>query len=246
MRASIGASAGRILLYLSLASASQVLLPSPGVSQFLCSAGQRDGLDCQGDDDCPGGVCVIPLGVCAASGTEPEFCICPGSECAMEPICSEDESFGTCVGGVFQDFCCDLVFNCKDSACVSTQKICLGGDLKGFPCIVNANCYGSVCTSTGRYCSEGYNDSFTCVDDDDCPDGTCLGSVSLPTPTPTPCAGDCNGDGSVTVDELVVGVNLILEQIPISTCVQFDTTSDGRVTVDELTAGVRAVLEGCA
>ena len=45
--------------------------------------------------------------------------------------------------------------------------------------------------------------------------------VNLPTPTPTAaptpipplCIGDCNGDGTVTVDELITGVNMALGTI---------------------------------
>ena len=38
-------------------------------------------------------------------------------------------------------------------------------------------------------------------------------SAQLP-PTPSPCCGDCNGDGSVTVNELVTGVNRALDGCP--------------------------------
>ena len=165
-----------------------MLGPRPSSAQFLCSAGLRDGQTCQGDVDCTGGgVCVLPQGVCEGSDDNLELCSCAGSECVAEPVCSEDESLGTCAGGVFQDLCCDLGFNCSnDAACLSTQKLCIGGDLQGFPCVNNDNCPGSLCRSTGKYCAEGANDSYSCVNDDDCPDGVCVGAVAGDTPTSTP------------------------------------------------------------
>lgn len=165
-----------------------VLGPTPSSAQFLCSAGLRDGQTCEGDADCTGGgVCVIPQGVCEGSNANLELCSCAGSECVAEPVCSDDESLGTCAGGVFQDLCCDLAFNCEnEAACLSTQKLCIGGDLQGFPCVNNENCPGSLCRSTGKYCAEGDNDSYACVDNEDCPDGECVGSVAVDTPTITP------------------------------------------------------------
>jgi hypothetical protein len=68
-----------------------------------------------------------------------------------------------------------------------------------------------------------------------------------PTPTPSPgCIGDCNGDGEVTVDELIKGVNLALGTLPLSGCVSFDATGDGTVTVDEIVKAVNAALNGCS
>jgi hypothetical protein len=59
------------------------------------------------------------------------------------------------------------------------------------------------------------------------------------------CPGDCNGDGQVTVNELIVGVNISLGSAPISECPAFDTSGDGTVTVSELIQAVNAALAGC-
>lgn len=82
--------------------------------------------------------------------------------------------------------------------------------------------------------------------------------VDLATPTPTPsltptpsstpvppCIGDCNADGTVTVDELIKGVNIVLGTLPISDCLALDANSDETVTVDELVKAVGAALNGC-
>jgi len=60
------------------------------------------------------------------------------------------------------------------------------------------------------------------------------------------CAGDCNGNGQVTVDELVRGVNITLGTAAVDACTAFDLGGDGRVTIDELVRGVSALLGGCA
>jgi len=59
------------------------------------------------------------------------------------------------------------------------------------------------------------------------------------------CPGDCNGSGTVTVDELVKGVNIALGVAEVGTCSAFDATGDLAVTIDELVKAVRAALEGC-
>ena len=59
------------------------------------------------------------------------------------------------------------------------------------------------------------------------------------------CVGDCGGDGKVTVEELITGVNVALGALAVGGCPSFDYNSDGRVTVDELIAGVNNALAGC-
>ncbi len=72
-----------------------------------------------------------------------------------------------------------------------------------------------------------------------------------PSPTPTetfgplPCIGDCDGDGRITVAELVRGVNIALGSFRVESCISFDDDFSGTVTVNELIAAVRAALNGC-
>ena len=58
------------------------------------------------------------------------------------------------------------------------------------------------------------------------------------------CVGDCNGDGTVQIDELVVGVNIALNLLDISACPSLDN-GRGTVTVDRLIAAVNSALCGC-
>ena len=57
------------------------------------------------------------------------------------------------------------------------------------------------------------------------------------------CAGDCSGDASVTVDELVRAVRIALGQEPLEVCRSVDGDGDGSVAVNEL---IRAVNEALA
>ncbi len=59
------------------------------------------------------------------------------------------------------------------------------------------------------------------------------------------CFGDCNGDGEVTIDELVRGVNIALGILPLDACPSFDSGGDGEVTIEELIAAVNDALAGC-
>lgn len=54
----------------------------------------------------------------------------------------------------------------------------------------------------------------------------------VPTNTPcvaprTACTGDCDGDGVITVDELVAGVGIALMQHPLDACPAFDNNCSG-------------------
>ena len=65
------------------------------------------------------------------------------------------------------------------------------------------------------------------------------------TPTPIPCVGDCDGKGTVTVDELVKGVTIALGEASIEECPSFDLDHSNTVTVDELVRAVTNALDGC-
>jgi hypothetical protein len=59
------------------------------------------------------------------------------------------------------------------------------------------------------------------------------------------CDGDCNGDGTVTVDEVMQAVGSGLGQQAVATCVAADADDDDTVTIDEVLRGVNNVLNGC-
>jgi hypothetical protein len=63
--------------------------------------------------------------------------------------------------------------------------------------------------------------------------------------SPTTCIGDCNGDGQVTVDEILT-MNIALGNANVLTCLAGAASHDGQITVDEILTAVNNVLLGCA
>jgi hypothetical protein len=59
------------------------------------------------------------------------------------------------------------------------------------------------------------------------------------------CPGDCNGDGSVSVDELVLHVSIALALVPVDACAAVDIDGDNMVTIDEVVRAVASALNGC-
>jgi cysteine-rich repeat protein len=58
------------------------------------------------------------------------------------------------------------------------------------------------------------------------------------------CVGDCNGDGTVGINELILGVNIALGSQPTSACTAFQDGS-GMVTIAQLIKGVNDALAMC-
>lgn len=66
-----------------------------------------------------------------------------------------------------------------------------------------------------------------------------------PTAGRAQCVGDCDGKGTVTVDELVIMINLALGNGSASDCTAGDTDHNGAITVDEILQAVNNALSGC-
>ena len=62
---------------------------------------------------------------------------------------------------------------------------------------------------------------------------------------PAVCAGDCNGDGSVVVSELVTAVRIALGIDGLERCAAADCRGAQTVSVDCLVGAVGAALRGC-
>ena len=81
-------------------------------------------------------------------------------------------------------------------------------------------------------------------------DDTCR-CVPEVTPTATVvgvsgCVGDCDGDGQVTIQELILAVEISLgESAEVTRCSAADENDDLQVTVDELVRAVDNALDGC-
>jgi hypothetical protein len=66
-----------------------------------------------------------------------------------------------------------------------------------------------------------------------------------PTPVVSSCPGDCTADNEVTIDEILIGVNIAAGTLPVDGCLAFDVNHDGDVTIEELLQAVNAALTGC-
>lgn len=77
------------------------------------------------------------------------------------------------------------------------------------------------------------------------------GSTETSTPEPTQtittldCFGDCNGDASVSISELIAAVNIALGNSPFETCVNADADGDGEVRINDLISSIISALQGC-
>jgi len=74
--------------------------------------------------------------------------------------------------------------------------------------------------------------------------GTHRGDVFSIEQVPT-CVGDCDGSGSVTVDELITMVNIALGDFPPSACPDGGLPIGGDVNVAVIIRGVNNALDGC-
>lgn len=83
----------------------------------------------------------------------------------------------------------------------------------------------------------------------DLPTPTPTATEPMPTATPTTpaggCIGDCDGGGTVTVDEIVTMVNIALGTQPVGNCLAGDSDGSNSITVDEILSAIQNALNGC-
>ena len=72
--------------------------------------------------------------------------------------------------------------------------------------------------------------------------------ILTPTLTPSPprCVGDCNNDGVVTVDEILMLVDFALQEASPSGCPVSDEDRNQQITLDEILTAVHNALNGCS
>ena len=69
-----------------------------------------------------------------------------------------------------------------------------------------------------------------------------------PTITSTPnttCAGDCNGNHVVAVNEIILMIDIAFGDAPLSRCPAGDADNDGMITISDLLKAVNNLLNGC-
>jgi len=67
-----------------------------------------------------------------------------------------------------------------------------------------------------------------------------------PTPTVAPCAGDCNGDAAVAINELLTCVNIALGTLAPDACAACEPYRDTEVTITSILRAINNALFGCA
>lgn len=79
-----------------------------------------------------------------------------------------------------------------------------------------------------------------------CIAATVLVYLSLPSASwGQACVGDCDQNGAVAVNELVLGTNIALDRAALTACASFDSSANGKVEVNELVLGVNNLLQAC-
>ena len=68
--------------------------------------------------------------------------------------------------------------------------------------------------------------------------------LQLPLPVRA-CPGDCDGDGTVAINELVLAVQVALGSAGVERCTAADLDGDGAIAIQELIAGVNGALGAC-
>jgi hypothetical protein len=221
----------------------------------LCGNGVVDaGEECDpGDPLRPGDCCTV------ACRYEPESTPCDdGNACSVDDTCNAS---GGCVAGPPRtcDACqtCNALTGCAGPVCTPTPT--------ETPTETPTATVTETATVTATFTSTATlgvptGTATATVTPTGLPTGTAAGTVTptgLPTGTvsatvtptrdpnaPIVCVGDCNGDGKITIDELVRGVNIALGA-PLATCPEFDANGDGVVDITELTEAVLGSLLGC-
>jgi hypothetical protein len=118
---------------------------------------------------------------------------------------------------------------------------------------VRAN--ASACELDGTSCSNDSCHSGESCLDGICQDGTpalcgagehCEAARGCVSEAPgLGCPGDCDHGGDTSVDELMTGVMIALDRLPLAACAVFDRDFNARLSVDELVGAVHAALTNC-
>jgi len=178
-------------------------------------------------DGCPLECSCEPAGDCceAHGGVGCDVLPCQDCVCGQDPVCC-DEWDAQCVTVAA------LVCGADCPACVPNDCC----EMREEPGCNQDGCEACVCNVDPFCCDELWDGGCLAIATGDCPEACgCRPS----------CPGDCDDDGEVTVNNLILCVNIALGNAPVNDCPAIDTNGDGEVTVDELIQAVNAALNGC-
>ena len=102
---------------------------------------------------------------------------------------------------------------------------------------------GAVCGDDGG-CESGHCTAATCCNLRCAGAGEVCALPDLPGTCVTRCGGDCDDDGTCTIDELVRAVGAALDDGDAS-CAMADLDGDGHIRINELVGAVNNALSGC-
>jgi len=71
-----------------------------------------------------------------------------------------------------------------------------------------------------------------------------IGAYEADAIPPEACTGDCDDNGMVAINELILGVNIVLGLQPVDACPAF-ASSQEMVDIAQLITGVNNALDGC-
>jgi len=215
----------------------QAFIPLPDVPLQCLGDLANNGSSCDASfqGPCLQGACLM---LSTGLGSALANCIPRPLECPATGNCK-----GACNPGTGQ---CDNSISrcfpdcerCDQGQCVPANQ---GGACEDFnPCTSQSRCETIAFGGESRgFCAAG-------VPNGEVPTPTPTGQVPTPTVPPSGgCAGDCNGDHEVTINELITGVNIALGSAQLTQCPSFDRNGDGEVAINELIQGVNAALGSC-
>lgn len=186
---------------------------------------------CTQDANCEPGL-VCRNGICEPSCSSdsqcPEGDVCrtgacvpqcgTDSECSNGQVCRNSFCVPTCT----TDSQCSNGLVCKNDACVP-------------PCTTFADC------PVGSSCVNGGCETTECNISTDCrPDlrQACVGSQCM-------CAGDCNNDGDITSQDVIIMNNILRGTAELSQCLAFDPAGVGEVGSQDILLVLKNLREGC-
>lgn len=179
---------------------------------------------------CPCGECCLPQAIgseIVGCGEKP----CQDCVCALDSNCCDLEWDAICAARAGED--CE-----RRCTCEPVSDCCFGRDEPGCQ---DPFCEACVCDIDEFCCDEFW--------DTGCAEDLALSSECVAIcgclGTGGPCVGDCNQNGVVAINELILGVRISLGETGLASCPAFDADGDGQVRIAELIRGVNAALFGC-
>jgi cysteine-rich repeat protein len=122
----------------------------------------------------------------------------------------------------------------------ASEAACPAADQRGAGRPQGGGCDIGAFEETTR-CGDGAQDAGEACDDGNVVAGDCCSPLCAV----EPMAGDCDGNGTVDIAELVLAVDLALTEPPVRDCRAADADGDGQVGISDLLRAVGSALEGC-